>query len=69
MVGLDGSVRVKAHFAVYPSLHAKRPPVEAFLAWVHAEAARDQTRNAPPLAAQPGGTRRLMIVRQPRVRR
>ena len=38
--GLDKSVRVKAHFAVYPARHAKRAPVEAFLAWIHAEAAR-----------------------------
>ena len=38
--GLDKCVRVKAHFAVYPARHAKRAPVEAFLAWVHGEAAR-----------------------------
>jgi DNA-binding transcriptional LysR family regulator len=38
--GLEKSVRVKAHFAVYPARHARRPPVEAFLAWLHAEAAR-----------------------------
>jgi DNA-binding transcriptional LysR family regulator len=38
--GFEKSVRVKAHFAVYPARHGKRPPVEAFLAWVHAEAAR-----------------------------
>ncbi|WP_280155538.1 LysR substrate-binding domain-containing protein [Piscinibacter sp. XHJ-5] len=36
----DKAVRVKAHFAVYPARHAKRPPVEAFLAWLHGEAAR-----------------------------
>ena len=42
--GSDKSVRVKAHFAVYPARHAKRPPVEAFLAWIHAEAAH--SRNA-----------------------
>lgn len=36
----EKSVRVKAHFAVYPARHGKRPPVEAFLAWIHAEAAR-----------------------------
>lgn len=40
--GLDKCVRVKAHFAVYPARHAKRPTVEAFLAWVHAEAAKAQ---------------------------
>ena len=38
--GLDQAVRVKAHFAVYPERHAKRPAVEAFLAWLHAEAAK-----------------------------
>jgi len=37
--GLDKAVRVKAHFAVYPARHGKRPAVEAFLAWLHAEAA------------------------------
>jgi LysR family glycine cleavage system transcriptional activator len=37
--GLDKSVRVKAHFAVYPARHAKRAPVEAFLSWIHGEAA------------------------------
>lgn len=43
--GFEKSVRVKAHFAVYPARHGKRPPVEAFLAWIHAEAAR--TPQAP----------------------
>ena len=38
--GLDKAIRVKAHFAVYPARHARRQPVEAFLAWVHGEAAR-----------------------------
>lgn len=38
--GLDKSVKVKAHFAVYPARHSKRPAVEAFLAWVHGQAAR-----------------------------
>jgi len=38
--GLDKAVKVKAHFAVYPARHAKRPPVEAFLAWLHAEASK-----------------------------
>ena len=41
--GLDKAVRVKAHFVVYPAKHAKRPPVEAFLSWVHGEAARTET--------------------------
>lgn len=36
----DKAIRVKAHFAVYPARHAKRPPVEAFLAWLHGEAAK-----------------------------
>ena len=39
--GLDKAVKVKAHFAVYPARHAKRPPVEAFLAWLHAQASKD----------------------------
>ena len=39
VLGMDKSVRVKAHFAVYPARHAKRPPVEAFLVWLHGEAA------------------------------
>ena len=38
--GLDKAVKVKAHFAVYPARHAKRPPVEAFLAWLHREASK-----------------------------
>ncbi|MEX8518961.1 MAG: LysR substrate-binding domain-containing protein [Leptothrix sp. (in: b-proteobacteria)] len=38
--GLDKAIKVKAHFAVYPPRHAQRPPVEAFLAWLHGEAAR-----------------------------
>ena len=40
VLGMDKSVRVKAHFAVYPARHAKRPPVEGFLSWLHGEAAR-----------------------------
>ncbi len=38
--GLDKAVRVKAHFLVYPARHARRRPVEAFLAWLHGEAAK-----------------------------
>jgi len=38
--GLDKAMKVKAHFAVYPARHAKRPPVEAFLAWIHGEASK-----------------------------
>ncbi|MBL8343285.1 MAG: LysR family transcriptional regulator [Rubrivivax sp.] len=41
--GMDKAVRVKAHFVVYPARHARRPPVEAFLAWVHGEAARTES--------------------------
>lgn len=38
--GLDKAVKVKAHFAVYPARHARRKPVEAFLKWLHSEAAK-----------------------------
>jgi DNA-binding transcriptional LysR family regulator len=38
--GLDKAVKVKAHFAVYPARHAKRPPVKAFLSWLHSEASK-----------------------------
>jgi DNA-binding transcriptional LysR family regulator len=38
--GIDKSIKTKAHFAVYPSRHARRQPVEAFLAWLHGEAAK-----------------------------
>jgi DNA-binding transcriptional LysR family regulator len=38
--GLEKAIRVKAHFAVYPARHAKRPTVEAFLHWLHAQAAK-----------------------------
>jgi DNA-binding transcriptional LysR family regulator len=52
--GLDRCVRVKAHFAVYPARHAVRPPVEAFLAWIHAEAARsDESSGQTPTSANP----------------
>jgi DNA-binding transcriptional LysR family regulator len=44
---LDNAIKVKAHFAVYPTRHAKRAPVEAFLTWLHREAARDVTRSTP----------------------
>ncbi|MBK6869422.1 MAG: LysR family transcriptional regulator [Burkholderiales bacterium] len=37
---LDEAVRSKAHFVVYPARHAKRTNVEAFLGWIHSEAAR-----------------------------
>ena len=38
--GLEQAIKVKAHFAVYPARHARRAPVEAFLAWLHGEAAK-----------------------------
>jgi LysR family glycine cleavage system transcriptional activator len=43
VLALDASVRVKAHFAVYPARHARRAPVEAFLSWLHGEAAASAT--------------------------
>ena len=38
--GSGKAVEAKVHFAVYPARHAKRAPVEAFLGWLHGEAAR-----------------------------
>lgn len=38
--GLDKAVLVKGHHAVYPARHANRPTVEAFLGWLHSEAAK-----------------------------
>lgn len=38
--GMKQAIRVKAHFAVYPLRHAKRPAVEAFLSWLHSEASK-----------------------------
>ena len=38
--GLNKAVKVEAHFAVFPARHAKRPAVEAFLAWLRAQAAK-----------------------------
>jgi DNA-binding transcriptional LysR family regulator len=37
--GLERAVRVKAHFAVYPARHAKRPAVAAFLKWLRRQTA------------------------------
>jgi len=37
--GLEKCIRVKAHFAVYPARHIKRPAVEAFLGWLREQAA------------------------------
>lgn len=42
--GLKKAIKVKAHFAVYPERHAKRPEVEAFLSWLHGEAARSSVQ-------------------------
>jgi DNA-binding transcriptional LysR family regulator len=39
VLGMDKCIRVKAHFAVYPARHAQRRAVEAFLSWLHGEAA------------------------------
>ena len=38
--GLERAIKIKAHFAVYPARHAKRPPVEAFLTWLHQQASK-----------------------------
>lgn len=40
--GMDLAIRVKAHFAVYPERHSKRPAVEAFLKWLHLQAAQTE---------------------------
>ena len=40
VMGMDKSIQVKAHFVVYPARHARKPPVEAFLAWIHGEASK-----------------------------
>jgi len=40
VMGLEKAIQVKAHFAVYPARHARKPPVEAFLAWIHGEASK-----------------------------
>jgi len=39
---MDWAIRVKAHFAVYPERHSKRPAVEAFLKWLHLQAAQTE---------------------------
>ncbi|MBO9647571.1 MAG: LysR family transcriptional regulator [Variovorax sp.] len=41
ILSLDKAVRIKAHFVVYPARHGKRAPVEAFLSWLHGEAAKN----------------------------
>lgn len=42
--GMEKAIKVKAHFAVYPPSHARRPPVKAFLSWLHMEAAKSAAR-------------------------
>jgi DNA-binding transcriptional LysR family regulator len=42
--GFDKAIKVKAHFAVYPPRHARRAPVQAFLGWLHAQAAKSNAR-------------------------
>ena len=42
--GIEHSIPVKAHFAVYPARHAKRAPVEAFLTWLRQQAAKGPRR-------------------------
>jgi DNA-binding transcriptional LysR family regulator len=37
--GLEKCIKVKAHFAVYPVHHMKRPAVAAFLGWLREQAA------------------------------
>lgn len=39
--GPGKAIRVKAHFAVYPARHAKRPQVAAFLRWLRRQAATE----------------------------
>jgi hypothetical protein len=49
------TIPVKAHFAVYPARHAKRPPVEAFLSWLHGEPRRTpRSRRAESSPSAPG---------------
>ncbi|MDA7415982.1 LysR substrate-binding domain-containing protein [Xenophilus arseniciresistens] len=42
--GMSKAVKVKAHFVVYPSRNAGRAPLQAFLTWVHQEAAKTRQR-------------------------
>lgn len=52
----EKSIRVEAHFAVYPMRHGKRPPVAAFLSWLREQAAR--AGNAAPTSATAAAARR-----------
>jgi len=38
--GLERAITIKGHFAVYPARHAHRSAVQAFLQWLHKEAAQ-----------------------------
>jgi DNA-binding transcriptional LysR family regulator len=38
LFGLDKAIKVRAHFAVFPARHAKRPAVAAFLSWLRTQA-------------------------------
>lgn len=51
--GMDQSIKVKAHFVVYPARHARRPAVDAFLSWIHGEA----VRSGPPAGRSRHGRR------------
>lgn len=42
--GFEKSIKIKAHFAVYPARHARRPTVQAFLDWLHGEAAKTNAK-------------------------
>lgn len=46
--GVEKAIKVKGHFAVYPARHSKRAPVEAFLAWLHQQAAREAEAGRTP---------------------
>lgn len=50
--GFDKALKVKAHFAVYPARHARRPAVAAFLAWLHAQASRTRVVRGQRTVAQ-----------------
>jgi DNA-binding transcriptional LysR family regulator len=63
VLGTEKSIRVKAHFAVYPARHAKRPAVGAFLSWLRGEAAEVSAR------ARAGSERSLIRHRVARVAR
>jgi len=39
-LGMERGIKIKGHFAVYPARNAHRTAVQAFLGWLHGEAAR-----------------------------